>query len=129
MGLEDEHIVADRLVARAEKLQRAQAVTALQGHDVCADIHTALDVAQALVISRDGRAFASPAAESTDGLLRELRAMGMEQATPQLVAMIALVDTAVDQLADASALDRPAAWEQLRKDVLRRHCSLPSPTG
>jgi hypothetical protein len=126
MDLDDEQASADQeLVAQVEQLQRALPVTAMRGHDVCADIHTALEVTQTLLLSRDRRAFASPASESDD-LLRELRAMGLDQATPQLVAMIALVDSAVDQLADASAGGRQFAWEQLRKDVLRRHCSAPT---
>ena len=90
MGRDDEQASAEQLVAQVEQLQRIQPVTALRGHDVCADIHTVLDVAQTLLVSRDRRAFAGPASESTDDLLRELRAMGLDQATPQLVAMIAL---------------------------------------
>ena len=129
MGLDNEKTSADELVARVEQLERVQPVSALQGHDVCADIHTALDVVHTLIISRDSRGFVSPASESTVSLLRELRAMGVNRATPELVAMIAIVDTAVDQLADASVGRREFAWEQLRKDVLGRHCSAPCSEG
>jgi hypothetical protein len=122
---ENEQSLADELVARVEQLQRLYPMTSLPEHDICADIHTALDLTQTLLVSRDGRAFASPASESTSGLLRELRAMGIDQAAPQLVAMIAVVDAAVDQLADVAASSRQVVWEQLRKDVLRRHCSSP----
>ena len=125
MGLEDVQASADNLITRVEQQQSTHRVTTLTGHDVCAAIHTALDVAQTLLTSRDGRAFAGPASESTESLLRELRAMGIVDATPQLVAMVALVDTAVDQLADVSAAERQVVWEQLRKDVLRRHCATP----
>ena len=127
MGRGYERSSADQLNVRVQQLQRAHPVKTFKGHDVCAAIHTALDVAETLLTSRDGRAFASPASESAESLLRELRAMGIVDATPQLVAMVALVDTAVDQLADASAAERKLVWEHLRKDVLRRHCSSPAP--
>jgi len=40
-------------------------VTALQGHEVCADIHTALSVAQAVLTSRNERVADRPEADST----------------------------------------------------------------
>jgi hypothetical protein len=64
-------------------------------------------------------------ADSTDSLLRELRALGVVAAAPQLVAMVAIIDTAVDRLADAGAMSESDAWEQLRKEVMRRHCQSP----
>jgi hypothetical protein len=39
--------------------------------------------------------------------------------------MVAIVDTAVDRLADAGAMTESEAWEQLRKDVVRKHCQSP----
>jgi hypothetical protein len=39
--------------------------------------------------------------------------------------MVALVDTAVDRLADAGAMSDDDAWAEIRKDVLRKHCQSP----
>jgi hypothetical protein len=125
MGPEDAHQSANELVPRMEELQRSRRVTELQGHDACADLHTALDFAQTLLLSRDRRGMFDSESESVSSMLRELRAMGAEQATPELVAMLLLLDAAVDQLADASMAGRQVAWEQLRKEVLSRHCSSP----
>jgi hypothetical protein len=45
-------------------------------------------------------------------LVRELRAFGVDEAAPQLIAMVALVDAT-------------EAWDQLCEDVLRKHCHEP----
>jgi hypothetical protein len=95
----------------------------LEGHEVCEDIHTSLSVTEAVVRSRRQRVGAS--AESTESLLRELRALGVVEAAPQLVAMVAIIDTAIDRLADAGAMTESDAWEQLRKDLMRKHCQSP----
>jgi hypothetical protein len=39
--------------------------------------------------------------------------------------MVALVDTAVDRLADAGAMSEDDAWAEIRKDVLHKHCHAP----
>jgi hypothetical protein len=39
--------------------------------------------------------------------------------------MVALVDTAVDRLADAGAMSEADAWAEIRKDVIRKHCQAP----
>ena len=46
----------------------------------------------------------------------------MDEVAPQLVAMVALVDTAVDRLAETGTMSRTDAWEMIRKDVLHKHC-------
>lgn len=108
-----------------EHLQEVQPIAALQGHELCSDIHAALAVAEAVLTSRDRRVADTPEAESSETLLREIRALGVTEAAPQLVAMVALVDTAVDRLADAGALSQHDAWEEIRKDVIRKHCKSP----
>jgi hypothetical protein len=113
------------LTADVNRLQDVQPVTALPGHEVCGDVHTALTVAQTVLDSRDQRAFASPEREASDSLVRELRALGVMHATPQLVAMVAVIDAAVDQLAEVGTSSRQEAWTRLRQDVLRRYCSAP----
>jgi hypothetical protein len=107
------------------QVDRLQEVRPLYGHEVCADIHAALSVAEAVLTSRDERVTGLPEEASNAALLRELRALGVVEAAPQLVAMIALVDTAVGRLAEAGAMSEQDAWEQIRKDVLRRHCQAP----
>jgi hypothetical protein len=111
--------------AQVDHLQEVRPVTAMQGHEVCADIHLALSVAQAVLTSRNTRVAEAPDRESSDALLRELRALGVEAVAPQLVAMVALVDTAVDRLADAGAMSEDDAWAEIRKDVIRKHCQSP----
>jgi hypothetical protein len=108
-----------------ERLQRPASGSPLKGHEVCADIHTSLSVAEAVVRSRRQRVDDQISAESTESLLRELRALGVVEAAPQLVAMVAIIDTAVGRLADAGAVTESDAWEQLRKDVVRKHCQSP----
>ena len=110
---------------QVEHLQEVRPVSALQGHEVCADIHLALSVAEAVLTSRNTRVTNPPDEESSDTLLRELRAAGVDAVAPQLVAMVALVDTAVDRLADAGAMSEADAWAEIRKDVLRKHCQSP----
>jgi hypothetical protein len=119
-----DHIGAD-VPAHVERLQEVRPVSALEGHELCADIHLALSVAAAVLTSRDARVTEAPEHEASDTLLRELRALGVEAAAPQLVAMVALVDTAVDRLADAGAMSEADAWAEIRKDVLRKHCQSP----
>jgi len=100
-------------------------MTALHGHEVCADIHTALSVAQAVLTSRNERVADRTETDSSDALLRELRALGVEDVAPQLIAMVALVDIAVDRVAESGAMSENDAWEQIRKEVLRKHCQAP----
>jgi hypothetical protein len=108
-----------------ERLQRPSPNLIREGHEVCADIHTSLSLAEAVVQSRRQRVAEATSAESTESLLRELRALGVAEATPQLVAMVAIIETAVDRLADAGAMSQADAWEQLRKDVVGKHCQSP----
>ncbi len=110
---------------QVDHLQEVRPVTAMQGHELCADIHLALSVAQAVLTSRNTRIAEVADRESSDALIRELRAFGVESVAPQLVAMVALVDTAVDRLADAGAMSEDDAWAEIRKDVLRKHCQSP----
>lgn len=114
--------------AQLEQLQEVRPVWQLQGHEVCADIHIALSVAQAVLTSRQERVAEVPDEASGDAMLRELRALGVQEAAPQLVAMVALVDSAVDRLAEVGAMSQDDAWAQLRKDVLAKHCQSPDPT-
>ena len=126
MAQMDQQDGADGIVSsQVDHLQEIRPVRALHGHEVCADIHTALSVAQAVLTSRDERVADLPDGESNEALLRELRALGVEEAAPQLLAMIALVDTAVNRLAESGAMSESDAWEQIRKDVLRKHCQAP----
>jgi hypothetical protein len=111
--------------AEVEWLQRSGSSSSGEGHEVCSDIHTSLAVAEAVVRSRRQRVGEATSAESTESLVRELRALGVVEATPQLVAMVAIIDTAIGRLADAGAMSEPDAWEQLRKEVLRKHCQSP----
>jgi hypothetical protein len=110
---------------QVDRLQEIRPVRVLQEHEVCADIHTALSVAQAVLTSRNERVADVSEAESSEALLRELRALGVDEAAPQLVAMVALVDIAVDRVAESGAMSEADAWEQIRKEVLRRHCQAP----
>ncbi len=126
MSQEDQPDVASGAVpAQVERLQELRPVIEMQGHEVCGDIHTALSVAQAVLTSRNERIADLPEAQSSAALIRELRAIGVEEAAPQLVAMVALVDVAVDKIAEAGVMTKDDAWEQIRKDVLRKHCQAP----
>ena len=118
--------IVTNVPAQVDHLQQVRPVSAMQGHELCADIHLALSVAQAVLTSRNRRVADTPDADSSDALLRELRALGVEAVAPQLVAMVALVDTAVDRLADAGAMSEADAWAEIRKDVLRNHCRSPN---
>jgi uncharacterized protein (DUF2267 family) len=111
--------------SQAERLQELRPTHELQGHEVCGDIHRALSVAQAVLASRNDRVAELAAAESSTALIRELRALGVEEAAPQLIAMVALVDSAVDRIAELGGMTEHDAWEQIRKDVLGRHCQSP----
>ena len=111
--------------SQVDHLQEVRPVSAVQGHDLCADIHLALSVAEAVLTSRDKRVADAPDGESSATLLRELRALGVDAVAPQLVAMVALVDTAVNRLADAGAMSTNDAWAEIRKDVLRKNCQSP----
>jgi hypothetical protein len=113
------------VAADVDRLQQVQPVTTMLGHEACADVHTVLHLAHTLLTSRDRRAFAAPGWESAESLVRELRAAGVYHASPELVAMVAIIDAAVDQLADAGAVPREDVWGQLHKEVLRRHCHNP----
>ena len=108
--------------SQVQHLQEVRPVTELQGHEVCADVHRALDVAHAVLTSRNERVSDLSEAESGAALIRELRAIGVDEVAPQLVAMVALVDTAVDRLAETGTMSRTDAWEMIRKDVLHKHC-------
>ena len=111
--------------AQVEQLQEVRPVWQLQGHEVCADIHIALSMAEAVLTSKRSRIADLPEASSGDALLRELRALGVQEASPQTLTMVALVEIAVGRLADFGAISEQDAWEQLRKDVLARHCQSP----
>ena len=111
--------------AQVEQLLEVRPVWQLQGHEVCADIHVALSLAEAVLTSQRTRIAELPEASSGDALLRELRALGVQEAAPQTVAMVALVQIAIGRLADFGAISEQDAWEQLRKDVLARHCQSP----
>lgn len=108
--------------SQVERLQEVRPVDQLQGHEVCADIHRALDVAHIVLASRNERVADMSDAESGAALIRELRAIGVEEVAPQLIAMVALVDTAVERIAETAAMSESDAWELIRKDVLRKHC-------
>jgi hypothetical protein len=110
------------LSSQVQRLQEVRPAAELQGHEVCADVHRALDVAHAVLTSRNQRVSDLSEAEEGAALIRELRAAGVEEMAPQLVAMVALVDTAVDRLAETGTMSRTDAWEMIRKDVLHRHC-------
>jgi hypothetical protein len=111
--------------AQIDRLQEVRPVWQMQGHEVCADVHVALSVAQAVLASRDERISEMPGVDSGDAVLRELRALGVDEVAPQLLAMVTLVDTAVDLVAETGAMSEEDAWEKLRKGVLRRHCQAP----
>lgn len=106
-----------------DRLQEVLPVWQLQGHEVCADVHLALTVAHAVLSSRRDRVADLPDTDSGDALLRELRALGVQEASPQTLAMVALVESAVVRLAAAGGLSQDEAWEQLHGDVLARHCA------
>ena len=111
--------------AQVEQLQEVRPVWELHGHEVCADVHIALSVAEAVLTSRRERVSELRAADSPDDLLRELRALGVQEASPQTVAMVALVETAIGRLAEVGGMGEQDAWQSLRKDVLARHCQSP----
>lgn len=111
--------------AEVERLQVPMPIAGMVGHEVCADLHTTLALAQSVMTSRDERVADLPGDDSSEALLRELRALGVAEAAPYLVAMMALVDAAVDRLAASGDGDREAAWTQVRRDVLRSHCQSP----
>jgi hypothetical protein len=121
----NENRTAGTLRSQIERLQDVRPTYELQGHEVCADIHRALSVAQVVLGSRNQRSAETTEAESSSALIRELRAIGIEEAAPQLTAMVALVDTAVDRIVELGGMSAPDAWEQIRKDVLRKHCQGP----
>jgi hypothetical protein len=108
-----------------ERLQAPRPVITMQGHEVCSHVHSALELAQSLLNSRDERVADLPATDSNEALLRELRAHGIGEAAPYFVGMVALVDAAVDRLSVTGAVDRDDAWQQIRKDVLNSHCQSP----
>ena len=108
-----------------EQLQEVRPVWQLQGHELCADVHVALTVAEAVLMSRERRTAEMPGPSPGVGLLRELRALGVQEAAPQTIAMVALVEIAVDRMAELGTMSEQDAWEQLRKDVLGRHCQAP----
>src|SRR5690242_10015957 len=71
----------DAMPAQLEQLQEVRPVWELQGHEVCADVHVALSVAQAVLKSRDERVADHPDESPGDALLRELRALGVAEAS------------------------------------------------
>ncbi len=115
------------LLAQVDRLQVVRPLSVMHGYELCPDIHLALSVAQRLLRSRNRRVADTTDGDSSDALLRELRALGVDAAAPQLIAMVALIDAAVDRLADAGAMSEDEAWAEIRKDVLRKHCQDPSP--
>jgi hypothetical protein len=115
----------ETLTAEVDHLQDVRPLSEMRGHEVCADVHTALSVAQVVLNSRDRRVASTSQVESSDSLLRELRALGVTDVAPQLVAMVAIVDAAVGRIADTGAMSEADAWAELRKEVLRQHCHAP----
>ncbi|MDI1465375.1 hypothetical protein QEZ54_30845 [Catellatospora sp. KI3] len=109
-------------LAQIGKLQEVQPIWQLEGHEVCRDVHFALSVAQAVLKSQRERVADLADPNSGAQLLRELQALGVHEASPQTVAMVALVESAVDRLAAVGAMSRQDAWQQLYRDVLDRHC-------
>jgi hypothetical protein len=115
----------DAVPEQIDRLQEVRPVWEMQGHEVCVDVHMALSVAQAVLTSRDERIAPTSDAPPGASVLRELRALGVVEAAPQLVAMVALVDTAVALVAEAGTMTEDDAWEKIRKGVLQRHCQAP----
>jgi hypothetical protein len=115
----------DAVPEQIDRLQEVRPVWEMQGHEICVDVHMALSVAQAVLTSRDERI--APTSDTPPGasVLRELRALGVVEAAPQLLAMVALVDTAVSLLAEAGTMTEEDAWQKIRKGVLQRHCQAP----
>ncbi len=111
--------------AQVEQLQEVRPVWELQGHEVCGDVHVALTVAEAVLTSQRNRIAQLPDSSAGDALLRELQALGVKEVSAQTVAMVALVDSAVNRMAELGAISEQDAWQQLRIDVLSRHCSTP----
>jgi hypothetical protein len=112
--------------AQVRQLQEVRPVWELQGHEVCGDVHIALSVAEAVLTSQRNRIADLPDDSFGDALLRELQALGVKEASPQTIAMVALVDTAVHRLADLGAMSEQDAWRQLRDEVLGKHCKSPT---
>ena len=112
--------------AAIEQLQGLRPVNTMQGHEVCADIHTALSVAEVVFASRNDRVAEFADSDSSSGLIRELRALGVVEAAPQLIAMVAVVDVAVDRIAELGGMSETDAWEKIRKDLLSKHCQAPA---
>jgi hypothetical protein len=101
MSQADQHDEANGTVpAHIERLQELRPVSEMQGHEVCAGVHTALSVAHAVLTSRNERVADPIDAQSSAALIRELRALGVEDAAPQLNSMVALVDPGVDRIVD-----------------------------
>ncbi len=108
--------------AQVEQLQEIRPVWELRGHEVCGDVHIALSVAEAVLNSQRTRVATMPGSSPGDSLLRELQALGVKEASPQTIAMVALVDAAVHRLAELATISEHDAWQQLRTEVLTRHC-------
>jgi hypothetical protein len=80
-----------------------------------------------VLASRNYRVAEFAQSDSSNSLIRELRALGVVDAAPQLIAMVALVDVAVDRIAELGAMSETDAWEKIRKDLLSKHCQQPDP--
>jgi hypothetical protein len=91
-------------------------------HDACADIHAALFAAQTALTSRDARVGDLPQEDLNGAVLRELRAAGIIEEVPYLVAMITVLMVAIDQLAAIGNVSRRDAWLRIRDEILETHC-------
>jgi hypothetical protein len=111
--------------SQVEVLQELQPAAKMQGHELCADIHSALAVARAVLTSRDERVAPVAETESSAALIRELRAFGVQEVAPQLISMVALVDIAVGEIAELGGMNGDEAWEHFNRSVLRKHCQAP----
>lgn len=111
--------------AHVEQMQEVRPVWELRGHEVCADLHLALSVAEAVLTSQRSRVAKLADSSPGDALLRELQALGIRETSPQTLAMVLLVDAAVHRLAELGSISEAQAWEQLRGEVLAKHCRLP----
>src|SRR5262249_1492480 len=116
----------EETVEQVDRLQQIRPLAALQGHEMCADIHAALSVANGVLTSRNERVAPLSEVDASNALLRELRALGINDASPQLVALLAIVDAGVGRLAEVGGTTDDEAWEEIRKEVLRKHCQDPA---
>jgi hypothetical protein len=117
-----EPVPNEAMPVQLEQLEVVRPVWEIEGHEVCGDVHIALSVAEAVLTSQRNRVAELPDSTYADALLRELQALGVKEASAQTIAMVVLVDTAIHRLSDLGNISEQAAWDQLRQEVLARHC-------